>query len=97
DLHNGRLRLLQNQLLIDRPNLCRLFKSLAAANLVFLGSGHGDVVLAFAHASGIIGIDDQGVFVIVEADALALGIDLVLAVGLIPLGDGGVFVHIFND
>src|SRR5208283_508598 len=97
DLHDGWLRLLQNELLVDGADFGLLFESLLAAEAVFFGSGHRDVVLDVANAGGVIGVNLEGVFVGAEVDGLALGVDFMLAVGLVPLGDGRVFVHVFDD
>src|SRR3974390_311699 len=49
------------------------------------------------HPGSIFGVNNQRVFESLEVDVLALGVNLVLAVVLIPLGDGGILVHIFDD
>src|SRR5215469_2456691 len=97
NLHNPRLRLFENQLFVDGANLGLLFEGLLAANAVFFGRGHRDVVLDVADASGIRSVDLQRMLVAAEVDVLALGVDFMFAVGAVPLGDGGVLVHIFED
>src|SRR5258705_6692406 len=50
-----------------------------------------------ADTGGVFSVNLQGVLVSVEIDLLTLGVDFVLAVGLVPLGDGRVLVHVFDD
>src|SRR5208337_1291408 len=97
DLHDRLLGLLQNQLLVDSANPGLLFESRLAANAIFLGSRQGNVVLQVTNARRVIGVNDQRVLVRVQVDTLALGIDFVLAVVIVPLRDGRVLVHVFND
>src|SRR5215470_3981416 len=97
DLHSSLLGLLQHQLFVDGANLGLLFVGLLAARAVFFGGGQGDVVLEMAHASRVFGVNLERVLVRSEIDALALGVDFVLAVGAVPLGDRCVFVHVFDD
>src|SRR5437763_495029 len=50
-----------------------------------------------ANASGVIGVNHQRVFKALEIDRFAFGVDFVFAVILVPLGDGRILVHIFDD
>src|SRR5208283_4726463 len=97
DLHDGLLRLLQDELFVDGADFGLLFESLLAAEAVFFGGGHRDVVLDVANAGGVIGINHERVLVGAEVDGLAFGVDFVLAVGLVPFGDSRVLVHVFDD
>src|SRR5579859_7531255 len=97
NLHDRRLGLLQNQFFVDGADPSLLFESHLAADAVLLGSGQRNVVLQVANACRIIGINDQRVLVGAEVDALALGVNLVFPVVLVPLGHGRVLVHVFDD
>src|SRR5882757_9254502 len=97
DLDDRRLRLLQYQLFVDSTNTGLLLKSRLAADAVLFSSGQRNIVLQVANARSVIGVDDQRVFVGAEVDILALGVNLVLAVVLVPLGDGRVLVHVLDD
>src|SRR6267143_1528131 len=97
DLHYRRLGLLQHELFVDGANTGLLLKSHLAADAVLFGSGQRNVVLQVANARSVIGIDNERVFIGSEIDVLALGVDLVLPVILVPLGDGRVLVHVFDD
>src|SRR5262252_1597440 len=90
DLNSGLLGLLQHQLFVDGADLGLLFVSLLAARAIFFGGGQRNVVLEMAHASGILGVNLERVLVRREVDALALGVDFMLAVGAVPLSDGRV-------
>src|SRR6266481_7761805 len=50
-----------------------------------------------ADTRGVFGVDFQGMLVSVEIDLLALGVNFVFAVGLVPFGDGRVLVHVLDD
>src|SRR5579859_3488957 len=50
-----------------------------------------------ADAWGVVGINLEGMFVALEIDLFALGVNLVLAVGFVPLGDGRVLVHVLDN
>src|SRR5258708_7127104 len=97
DLHDRRLGLLQNQFFVDGANTGLLLKSHLAADAVLFGSGQRNVVLQVPNARSVIGIDNERVFIGSEIDVLALGVNLVLPVILVPLGDGRVLVHVFDD
>src|SRR5208283_849359 len=97
DLHDGWLRLLQNELFVDGADFGLLFESLLAAEAVFFGSGHRDVVFDVAHASGVVRVNDERVLIGAEVDALTFGVDFMLAVVLVPLGHGRVLVHVLDD
>src|SRR5260370_29772361 len=97
DLHDGRLGLLQHQLFVNRANLGLLFVSLLPARAILFSRGQRNIVLEVPHASGVFGVDLQRVFVTLEIDALAFGVDFMLAVGLVPFGDGRVLVHVLDD
>src|SRR5271166_1351348 len=88
--------LLQHQLLVELPRLLG-FPSQLAPPLLLFRCGHWNVVLALADADGVILVDLQRVLVASQVDVLALGVNLVLAVGLVPLGDRGVLVHVLDD
>src|SRR5260370_18620985 len=60
DLYDGRLRLLQHQLFVNRANLGLLFVSLLAASALLFGRGHWNVVFQMAHASSIFRVNLQG-------------------------------------
>src|SRR5882762_6618049 len=97
DLHDRRLGLLQNEFFVDSANPGLLFESRLAANAVLFGSGQGNVVFQVPNARSVTGVNDQRMLVGAEVDALALGVNLVLSVVLVPLGDGRVLVHVFDD
>src|SRR5579863_2099122 len=96
DLDELRGRLLEHHLLIELARLLG-FPGQLPPLLLFLGSGHRNIVLALADPGSVLGIDKERVLVSLEAHALALGVDLVLAVRLVPLGDGGVLVHVLDN
>src|SRR5271167_2300392 len=97
DLNDGRLGLFENELFVDGANLGLFLEGLLAARAIFFRGGLRDVVLEVANAGGVIGVDLQGVFKALEIDALALGVDFVFAVVLVPLGNGRVLVHVLDD
>src|SRR5262249_8136321 len=97
DLNDGRLGLLENELFVDGAHFGLFFEGLLTARAIFFGSGQGHIVLEVANASGVIGVNDQRVFEGFEIDVLALGVDFVFAVILVPLRDGRVLVHVFDD
>src|SRR4029077_18782407 len=97
NLHNGFRGLLEDELLIDPANLGSLFHGLAAACAIFLGRGLGDIVLEMTDAVGVLIVNLERVLVMEEIDLATLGINLMLAVGLVPLGDGRVLVHVLDD
>src|SRR6266403_304759 len=84
DLHDRRLRLLQHQLFVNRANLGLFFISLLAASAVLFRRGHRNVVLQVAHASGVFGVNLQGMLKTLQVDGLAFGVNLVLPVVLVP-------------
>src|SRR5260370_34619384 len=97
DLHDCRLGLLQHQFLVDRANLGLLFVSLLAASALLFGRGHGNVVLQVANTRCIFSVNLQGMLKALQVDGLALGIDFMLPVVLVPLGHGCVLVHVLDD
>ncbi len=97
DLHDRRLRLLQHQLFVNGPDLGLFLVSFLAASAVFFRRGHRNVVLKVAHARSVFGVNLQGMLKALQVDALALGVDLVLSVVLIPLGHGRVLMHVLDD
>ena len=62
NLHDGLGGLLQHELFVNAANLGGLFERLLAANTVFFGRGHRNVVFQVANARGVISIDDERVF-----------------------------------
>src|SRR5437773_2479586 len=96
NLHERSSGLLEHNLLIELPCLLRFPRELPAL-LFFFRRGHRDVVLSLADAGGILWIDVKRVLVGIQIDALALGVNLVLAVAAVPLRDGGVLVHVLED
>jgi len=54
-------------------------------------------MLEVTNTRGVIGVNDQRVFEALQINGLALRVDFVFAVILVPLGDGRVLVHVFND
>src|SRR5258705_12102035 len=54
-------------------------------------------MLKVADAGGVFGVNLQGMLVSVEIDLLALGVNFVLAVGLVPFGHSRVLVHVLDD
>ena len=54
-------------------------------------------MVPLADAGGVLWIDVKRVLVGIQIDALALGVNLVLAVAAVPLRDGGVLVHVLED
>src|SRR5882672_9156978 len=97
NLDDGRLRLFENEFFVDGADLGGFLPCLLAAYAVFFGRGQRNVVLEVANAGCVLRVNLERVFVALEIDTLALGIDLVLAVGLVPFGDGGVLLCVFND
>src|SRR6266849_1602442 len=97
DLDYRGLGLLQDQLFVDGADLGLFLVGLLATGTIFFRGGLRNVVFQVADTRGVFGVDFQGVFIGVEINLLALGVDLVLAVGLVPLGDGRVLVHVFDD
>src|SRR6267154_372584 len=97
NLHNRRLRLLQHQLFVNRANLGLLFVSLLAASALFFRRSHRDVVFQVANAGSVFRVNLQGMLEALKVDGLALGIDFMLAVRLVPLGHGRVLMHVLDD
>src|SRR5271169_5326616 len=56
NLHYGLLGLLQNQLFVNGADLSLFFKSFLAAEAVFFGGGHRNVVLDVTNTGGIFGV-----------------------------------------
>src|SRR5258707_8910724 len=50
-----------------------------------------------ANAGSVISVNFQGVLVALKVDTLTFRVNLMLAVGLVPLGDGRVLVHVLDD
>src|SRR5437762_2868021 len=96
DLHECSSGLLEHHLFIELARLLRFPRELPALLFFFCGS-HRNVVLSLADAGSILGIDVKRVVVSIQADALAFGVNLMLAVAPVPLGDGGVLVHVLDD
>src|SRR3984893_11392163 len=97
DLDYGGLSLLQHPLFVDGADFGLFFVGSLAARAIFFRGGQRNVVFQVADTGSVIGVDFQGMFVGVEIDLLALGVDFVLAVRLVPLGDGRILVHVLND
>src|SRR5437899_7859918 len=97
DLYNRLLGLLQHEFFINGADLGLLFIGFLAAGAVFLGRGQRNVVLQVAHARSVFRVNFQRVLVGCEIHLLALGVNLVFAVGLVPLGDRRILVHVFDD
>src|SRR4029077_14117068 len=97
NLNDGLLGLLENQFFIDGANLGLLLESLLAADAVLFGSGQRDVVFEMVNAGSVFGVNDQRMLEGFKVHGLALGVDLVLAVALVPLGNSSVLVHVFDD
>src|SRR5260370_10444422 len=97
NLDDGRLGLLENEFFVYGADLGLLLESLLATEAVLFGGSQGNVVFEMANAGGICGVNDERMVRGVEIDVLALGVDLVLAMVLVPLGDSGVLVHVFDD
>src|SRR3984893_6071768 len=97
DLDYGGLSLLQHQLFVDGADFGLFFVGLLAARAIFFRGGQRNVVFEVADTRGVFSVDLQGVLVGIEIDFLALGVDLMLAVRLVPLGDGRILVHILDD
>src|SRR5580700_3110214 len=97
DLNDGRLGLFEHQLFIDGADFGLFLESLFAAGAIFFRGGLRDVVFEVADAGGVIGVNLQGVFKALQIDALALRVDFVFAVVLVPLGNRRVLVHVFDD
>src|SRR5437867_4390424 len=96
DLHERRSGLLEHHLFIELARLLRFPRELPAL-LFFFGGSHRNVVVPLADAGGVLWIDVKRVLVGIQIDALALGVNLVLAVAAVPLRDGGVLVHVLED
>src|SRR5258708_9030285 len=96
-LHDRRLRLRQHQLFVNGPDLGLFLVSFLAASAVFFRRGHRNVVLKVAHARSVFGVNLQGMLKALQVDALALGVDLVLSVVLIPLGHVRVLMQVLDD
>ena len=89
--------LLKHELFVNAADFGGFLMRLLAADAVFFGRGQRNIVLEFADARSIFGIDAERVFVALQVDFLALGEDVVLAVLLVPLSHGRVLVHVFDD
>src|SRR4029077_18039621 len=87
DLDDRGLRLFQDEFFVDGADFGLFFVSLFAARAIFFGGGETNVVLELTKASGVVGVNHQGVFEALEVDGLALGVDFMFAVVLVPLGD----------
>src|ERR1700753_2318136 len=74
-----------------------LFERLLAARAIFFGCGQWNVVLEMAHASGVVGVNAERVFKTLQVDVFSLGVNLMLAVVLVPLRDSRVLVHVLDD
>ena len=97
DLNDRRLGLLENEFFVDGADFGLFLEGLLAARAIFFRGGLRNVVFEVADASGVIGVNLQRVFEALEIDALALGVDFVFAVVLVPLGDRRVLVHVLDD
>ena len=98
DLHNFLRRLLQHQFFVNFADARFFLQEFGAAPCtIFLGGGYGHIVVNAADASGVFFVNHQRVLVGIEAHGAALGIDVVLAVFLVPLRDGRVLVHVLDD
>src|SRR5579863_10074619 len=97
DLNYGRLGLLENEFFVDGADFGLFLESLLAARAIFFRGSLRNVVFEVADTGGVIGVNFQRVFEALEIDALALGVDFVFAVVLVPLGHGRVLVHVFDD
>src|SRR5271168_2593410 len=97
DLNHRGLGLLEDELFIDGAHFGLFLEGLLAARAIFFGGRQRNVVFEVADASGVIGINIQRVFEALKIDALALGVDFVFAVVLVPLGNRRVLVHVFDD
>src|SRR5207245_10089437 len=97
ELDGGRVRFLEYEFLVDGADFGLFLVGLFAARAIFFGGGERHVVLEVTNASGIVGVNDERVFEALEIDGFALGVDFVFAVILVPLGNGRVLVHVFDD
>src|SRR5258708_33951822 len=97
DLHDSGLGLLEDELFVDGADLGLLFVGLFAARPLFFGGGQWNVMLEMANAGGVISVNFQGVLVALKVDTLTLRVNLMLAGGLVPLGDGRILVHVLDD
>src|SRR5690349_14257340 len=84
DLNHRRLRLLQHKFFVNGANFSLLFVSLLAAGALFFGGCQGNIMLEMADTRGVRGVNLQRMLVALQVHVLALGVDLVLAVGLVP-------------
>ena len=94
DLYHCFLGLLQHEFFINSANLGRFLKRLLAANAIFFGCGLRNIVLEVANARCVIIINAQRMFVAHQVNFLALRVNLMLAVLLVPLSDGRILVHV---
>src|ERR1700680_3086845 len=91
DLHNFLRRLLQYEFFVNLADAGFFLEEIGAApRTIFLGRGVRHFVVDGADACGVIGVNHERMIVGIEAHGSALGVDLMLAVFLIPLCDGGV-------
>src|SRR5271169_3870903 len=97
DLNYRQLGLLENEFFVDGADFGLFLEGLLAACAIFFRGGLRNVVFEVADTSGVIGVDVQRVFKALKIDALALGVDFVFAVVLVPLGDRRVLVHVLDD
>src|SRR2546428_7387330 len=67
------------------------------ASAIFLLQPRSAGLLLLAHSGCVLCTDFQRVLIALQIDFFAFGIDLVLSVLPIPLGDCRVLVHIFDD
>src|SRR5438445_8205367 len=86
DLYNRLLGLLQHELFINGADLGLLFIGFLAAGAVFLGRGQRNLVPQVAHALSIFLVNFQRTHLRYVIHLLATGVNLVFAVGLVPLG-----------
>src|SRR5262249_19246255 len=73
------------------------FEGLFAAGAVFFGGGGRDIVFGGAKARCGLGVHDQRGVEAHEGHVLAPGVNLVVAMRLLSLGDGCVFLYVFFD
>src|SRR5713101_3971568 len=97
DLDNRGLGLLEDQFFVDGADFGLFLVGLLAAGAVFFRSSQRNVVFEVTDTRSVFGVNLQRMLIGFEIDLLALGVDLVLAVGLVPLRDGRVLVHVFDD
>src|SRR5256885_10368192 len=88
DLDDRGLRLLEHQLFVNGAHFGLFLVGLFAAQAVFLGGSQRDIVLEVTDARSVFRVDFERVLVGIEIHLFALSVDLVFAVGLVPLGDG---------